>query len=44
MTELWWRDAVVYQVYPRSFAASGSSGEGNLPGIRSSLGYLSDSE
>ncbi|WP_093605333.1 glycoside hydrolase family 13 protein [Lentzea waywayandensis] len=42
MAEPWWRDAVVYQVYPRSFAASGSSGEGDFRGIRSRLGYLGD--
>ena len=42
MAEPWWRDAVVYQVYPRSFAGSGGSGEGDLRGIRSRLGYLSD--
>ncbi len=40
MTGPWWRDAVVYQVYPRSFADSDGSGEGDLPGIRSRLPYL----
>ena len=38
----WWRDAVVYQVYPRSFADSDASGEGDLQGIRSRLPYLAD--
>ncbi len=38
----WWRDAVVYQVYARSFADSDGSGVGDLPGIRSRLPYLRD--
>ncbi|WP_139984354.1 glycoside hydrolase family 13 protein [Nocardioides litoris] len=42
----WWRDAVVYQVYPRSFASSGTrgggAGIGDLPGITSRLPYLRD--
>jgi alpha-glucosidase len=42
MTHPWWRDAVVYQVYPRSFADSDASGEGDLPGLRSRLPYLAD--
>lgn len=40
MTVPWWRDAVVYQVYLRSFADSDASGEGDLPGLRSQLNYL----
>ena len=39
----WWRDAVVYQVYVRSFADSGTRGAdgvGDLPGITSRLPYL----
>lgn len=42
MADPWWRDAVVYQVYPRSFADADASGEGDLPGIRSRLPYLAD--
>ncbi|NUT91104.1 MAG: alpha-amylase, partial [Saccharothrix sp.] len=36
----WWRDAVFYQVYVRSFADSDGDGVGDLEGIRSRLGYL----
>lgn len=36
----WWRDAVIYQVYVRSFADSDGDGVGDLPGIRSRLPYL----
>ncbi|MBW5481049.1 glycoside hydrolase family 13 protein [Streptomyces bambusae] len=38
----WWRDAVIYQVYPRSFADSNGDGMGDLEGIRSRLPYLKD--
>ncbi|WP_433335253.1 glycoside hydrolase family 13 protein [Spirillospora sp. CA-294931] len=38
----WWRDAVVYEVYVRSFADSNGDGEGDLQGIRSRLGHLRD--
>lgn len=36
----WWRDAVFYQVYVRSFADSDGDGVGDLGGLRSRLGYL----
>ncbi|GGP43198.1 glycoside hydrolase family 13 protein [Saccharothrix coeruleofusca] len=36
----WWRDAVFYQIYVRSFADSNGDGVGDLDGIRSRLGYL----
>ncbi|MER0445261.1 glycoside hydrolase family 13 protein [Streptomyces sp. Edi4] len=38
----WWRDAVIYQVYPRSFADGNGDGMGDLDGVRSRLPYLRD--
>ncbi|WP_333769459.1 glycoside hydrolase family 13 protein [Streptomyces sp. IBSBF 2435] len=38
----WWRDAVIYQVYPRSFADGNGDGMGDLPGITARLPYLRD--
>ena len=38
----WWRDAVVYQLYIRSFADSDGDGIGDIGGIRSRLPYLRD--
>src|SRR6478672_10931200 len=37
----WWRDAVVYQIYVRSFADGNGDGIGDLAGVRSRLPYLS---
>ncbi|WP_354569384.1 glycoside hydrolase family 13 protein [Glaciihabitans sp. UYNi722] len=38
----WWRSAVVYQIYIRSFADGDGDGTGDLAGVRSRLGYLRD--
>ncbi|GAA4706360.1 glycoside hydrolase family 13 protein [Promicromonospora umidemergens] len=38
----WWRSAVIYQIYPRSFADGNGDGTGDLAGVRSRLGYLRD--
>jgi alpha-glucosidase len=38
----WWRGAVIYQVYPRSFADANSDGIGDLAGVRERLGYLAE--
>jgi alpha-glucosidase len=36
----WWRDAIVYQIYVRSFADGNGDGTGDIAGMRSRLGYL----
>jgi alpha-glucosidase len=36
----WWRDAVVYQIYPRSFADASGDGVGDLPGVPARLPHL----
>lgn len=39
-TEAWWKETVVYQIYPRSFQDSNGDGVGDLRGIISRLDYL----
>ncbi|MBM7662716.1 oligo-1,6-glucosidase [Bacillus mesophilus] len=42
MNKVWWKEAVAYQIYPRSFMDSNGDGIGDLPGILSKLDYLKD--
>jgi oligo-1,6-glucosidase/alpha-glucosidase len=38
----WWKEAVVYQIYPRSFNDTDGDGLGDIPGITERIGYLDD--
>ena len=42
--DAWWREAVVYQIYPRSFADSNGDGVGDLRGIGRMLAFTSNDE
>ena len=42
MNRKWWKEAVAYQVYPRSFNDSNNDGIGDLPGVIEKLDYLKD--
>ena len=42
MKRVWWKEAVVYQIYPRSFMDSNGDGIGDLRGIISKLDYLKE--
>ena len=41
-TQDWWKDGIVYQIYPRSFMDSNGDGIGDLTGVISRLDYLND--
>ncbi|WEK61278.1 MAG: glycoside hydrolase family 13 protein [Candidatus Microbacterium colombiense] len=41
-TAAWWRQAAVYQIYPRSFADANGDGLGDIPGIVSRADYLAE--
>ncbi|GEK85622.1 glycoside hydrolase family 13 protein [Microbacterium aerolatum] len=41
-TAAWWRQAAVYQIYPRSFADANGDGIGDIPGILSRVDYLAE--
>ena len=42
MTETWWKDKIVYQIYPKSFCDSNGDGNGDLQGIIQKLPYLNE--
>lgn len=42
MQRAWWKDSVVYQIYPKSFQDSNGDGHGDIQGIISRLDYLAD--
>ncbi len=39
---LWWKDGIIYQIYPRSFKDTNADGIGDLAGIIDSLDYIKD--
>ncbi|CZS94007.1 uncharacterized protein RAG0_04047 [Rhynchosporium agropyri] len=38
----WWKDDVVYQIYPASFKDSNNDGQGDISGIVSKIDYIKD--
>ncbi len=40
MAEDWWRGAIIYQIYPRSFQDSNGDGIGDLNGVTERLGHV----
>ena len=42
MSDKWWKNSVVYQIYPKSFQDSNGDGLGDLPGVISRLDYLKE--
>ena len=42
MERVWWKEAVIYEIYPASFKDSNGDGIGDIPGITSKLDYLKD--
>ena len=42
MRKKWWKEAIIYQIYPRSFMDSNGDGIGDLAGIIEKLDYVKD--